>query len=159
MKKIIIYIQASVLFLALACKPEVKEIGPYLAPGDGIVGSWQLDKVVLADLSLPVPEEDDPTDFYKNYPTQWQFTFLADSTYLVDEKGPGPDVFGTNGTWHFDQYPYPKAIHFYSATDTVHADLENMPRETDTYVGFTFTRNGCGADYMSYTFTLKRKEK
>jgi len=149
----------SVLILVVAlmgCKPELKEIGNYYPAGDGIVGSWILDEVTLTDLSLPIPEDDNPTHFYNSYPTHWKFTFGADSTYSVDEKGPGPNVFGNGGTWQFTNYPFPEGVVLYS-TDTTTFDLKNMPRANDLFFGIEFTRHGCDKDYIKYTYNLKRK--
>lgn len=138
-----------------SCKPEIKPAGDYYPAGDGIVGSWVLTSVVLTDLDLPVPETDNPSDFYNSYETHWNFTFKADSTYEVTEKGPGPDIFGDNGTWEFTNYPFPESVMMYGM-DTTTLTLKNMPRANDTQFGFEFTRMGCGSDYLAYEYTLTR---
>ncbi len=157
MMKKTLNISAIILVVALiGCKPDVTPIGDYYPAGDGLIGSWVLDQVTLTDLSLPIPEEDDPTYFYNKFATHWKFTFNADSTYSVDEKGPGPDIFGDNGTWTFTNYPYPEGVVLYS-TDTISIDLKNMPRANDMFFGLEFTRNGCDKNYIKYTYNLKRK--
>ena len=156
MKKILRITAALLLVVLIGCKPELTEIGNYYPAGDGIVGSWELDEVELTDLNLPIPETDNPTHFYNSYATHWKITFNKDSTYTVDEKGPGPDVLGNNGTWVFTNYPFPEGVVLY-ATDTISLDLTNMPRANDLHMGVEFTRNGCDKDYIKYTYNFIRK--
>jgi len=148
-------ITALALIIISCSKPEIKPIGEYYPAGDGMIGSWTLTSVTLTDLDLPVPETDDPSDFYNSYATHWNFSFNADSTYTVDEKGPGPDTFGDSGTWTFTNYPFPESVMMYG-TDTTTLTLKNMPRASDFKFGFEFTRNGCGGDYVTYEYTLTR---
>ncbi len=151
----ILKIVALALIIVSCSKPEIKPIGEYYPAGDGMIGSWMLTSVMTTDLDLPVPETDDPSDFYNSQPTQWKFTFNADSTYTVDEKGPGPNIFGDNGTWTFTNYPFPESVMMYNV-DTTTLALKNMPRANDFQFGFEFTREGCGAPYVAYEYTLTR---
>lgn len=156
MKNTIKILAATILLFVIACKPEeTKTFGNYYPAGDGLVGSWELGKVTLTDLALPLPEDDDPTHFYDKQDTHWKITFNADSTYKVDEKGPGPDVFGDNGTWVFTNYPYPEGFVLYGA-DTTTFSLSNMPRSNDVTVGIQFERNGCDKTYIRYTYEFNR---
>lgn len=156
MKKII-----GVLLLASifgACKPEEKaKIGPRYSLTSGVKGSWEISKVEIADLTLPVPESRDITDFYLSNLLELEFDTDA-GTYTV----PNPDVlgnpFGTSGTFLFDANDYPTAMMMITDdSDTLNLQLENMVREIDPYMGFTYTKSACGVDYASYTYTFKRK--
>lgn len=156
MKKII-----GVLLLASifgACKPEEKaKIGPRYSLTSGVKGSWEISKVEIADLTLPVPESRDITDFYLSNLLELEFDTDA-GTYTV----PSPDVlgnpFGTSGTFLFDADDYPSAMMMITdESDTLNLQLENMVREIDPYMGFTYTKSACGVDYASYTYTFKRK--
>lgn len=156
MKKII-----GVLLLAYmfgACKPEEKaKIGPRYSLTSGVKGSWEISKVEIADLTLPVPESRDITDFYLSNLLELEFDTDA-GTYTV----PNPDVlgnpFGASGTFLFDANDYPTAMMMVTdESDTLNLQLENMVREIDPYMGFTYTKSACGVDYASYTYTFKRK--
>lgn len=156
MKKII-----GVLLLASifgACKPEEKaKIGPRYSLTSGVKGAWEISKVEIADLTLPVPESRDITDFYISNLLELEFDTDA-GTYTV----PNPDVlgnpFGTSGTFLFDANDYPTAMMMITDdSDTLNLQLENMVREIDPYMGFTHTKSACGVDYASYTYTFKRK--
>lgn len=156
MKKII-----GVLLLASifgACKPEEKaKIGPRYSLTSGVKGAWEISKVEIADLTLPVPESRDITDFYISNLLELEFDTDA-GTYTV----PNPDVlgnpFGASGTFLFDANDYPTAMMMITDdSDTLNLQLENMVREIDPYMGFTYTKSACGVDYASYTYTFKRK--
>lgn len=156
MKKII-----GVLLLASifgACKPEEKaKIGPRYSLTSGVKGAWEISKVEIADLTLPVPENRDITDFYLSNLLELEFDTDA-GTYTV----PNPDVlgnpFGASGTFLFDANDYPTAMMMITdESDTLNLQLENMVREIDPYMGFTYTKSACGVDYASYTYTFKRK--
>ena len=99
MKARIITIVAAA-FLALgACKPEVGPIGPSYEAGAGILGTWELTMVEQTDVTLPVPETRDVSDLYLDAQNKWVVAFNSDSTYSVNQQGPGFDVFGNGGTW------------------------------------------------------------
>ncbi|MCT4624587.1 MAG: DUF5004 domain-containing protein [Schleiferiaceae bacterium] len=153
-KYIAVLLLGSAIF---ACKPEIKPIGDYYPAGDGIIGTWILTNVKVTDITLPLPETDDVSHFYNKQDTHWTFTFNADSTYTVDEKGPGPDIFGDNGKWVFPSYPFPENIVMYG-TDTVTLELKSMPRAIDALMAFSFVRSGCGEDYIDYEYELTRNQ-
>ena len=156
-KKIISGILLATVILFVACKPETKDIGNHYAAGDGIIGSWVLTNVEQTDLSLPLPETHDISHFFTSGDT-WEFTFKADSTYTVDMKGPGPDIFGSQGNWKFDKYPFPTMIIMGDTDSTTFANgLLNMPRENDMEFGFEFTRYGCEKDIVTYSYKFTRK--
>ena len=156
-KKIINGVLLAAVILIAACKPETKEIGAHYSAGDGIIGSWVLTNVEQTDLSLPLPETEDISHFFASGDT-WEFTFNADSTYTVDAKGPGPDIFGSQGNWKFDKYPFPRVLIMGDTDSTMYSnDLLNMPRETDVEFGFEFTRYGCEKDIIKYSYKFRRK--
>ena len=81
-----------------------------------------------------------------------------DSTYTIDSKGPGPDIFGMTGDWKFDQHPFPKVLFMGDSDSTmVTNDLLNMPRVNDTEFGFEFERYGCDKDIVRYSYKFRRK--
>jgi len=157
MKKI-----ASILALLVAiasCKPEIKPIGTAYKAGAGVPGTWVLNTAEVTDLTLPIPETKDISAFYTQNPERRLIiTFNADSTYTVDQAGVGPKVFGSNGTWMFDTPDFPTALYMVTDIgDTVNTALLNMPRTTDNTFGFSFTRNRCDKDYVTYNYNFNRQ--
>ena len=160
MKKIIYSFFSLSLLLAVAgCKPEVKEIGDGVVAGDGIYGTWEISRVVQTDLKMPLPETRDISAFFSDPVRKMQIRFNKEgSTYQVLQAGWLPKVFGTDGTWAFDQTPYPTAVNFYSVQgDTISTPLSAMPREYDVQMGLDLVRqDSCGNAFVKYEYTFKR---
>ena len=160
MKRIIFSIfSLSLLFTGTGCKPDVEEIGNGAVAGDGIYGSWEISRVVQTDLKVPLPESRDISAFFSDPARKMQIRFNKEgSTYQVLQAGWLPKVFGTDGTWAFDQIPYPTAVTFYTAQgDTVSTPLNSMPREYDVQMGLDLVRtDSCGNAFLKYEYTFKR---
>ena len=146
-------------FLALwSCKPEVGEIGPKYPAGEGIVGTWQLTGAAQTDLTLPVPETRDISDYYQNAATHWEVAFTEDGSYTTQSQGPGFDLFGANGTWAFDTAFFPKEVYLTQFDSvTVVLPLGNMPRSIDNEMSFLFSREKCEKPSVSYELIFTRK--
>lgn len=152
---------AWVLLSVNSCKPDLKEIGPEYAPGEGIYGTWQTEKIQLTDLSPALPEIKDVSGFYQADAAR-KLVIRFDktgNTYSVIQAGYLPRIFGSSGTWKFDTIPYPSTLFLMTDKgDTLRAPLKNMPRETDRIFGFTYTRSDtCGKAYLTYDFTFSRQ--
>ena len=145
-------------FLALgACKPEVGSIGPSYEAGAGILGTWELTMVEQTDVTLPVPETRDVSDLYLDAQNKWVVAFNSDSTYSVNQQGPGFDVFGNGGTWRYNTPGYPSELHLTQDSSVVILPLGNMPRSIDQNVSFIFARERCDKPSVSYQLTFTRK--
>ncbi len=146
--------------LVASCKPDLKEIGPDAIPGDGIYGSWEVAQVIQTDLKTLLPESRNVTAFVTANPSRTlQLRMNKEgNTYDVLQQGVLPKVFGTGGTWQYDQTPYPTKINFYTSYgDTVSAPLKNMVRDYDPQLGFEIMRkDSCGTPYLKYEYTFKR---
>lgn len=157
MKKIASII--AIIALVAGCKPEIKPIGDAYKAGAGIVGTWELEKVEITDITLPIPEIRDVSAFYaQKAERRLILTINSDNTYTVDQAGAGPQIFGLNGTWMYDSPDFPSAMQMINNDgDTVNAALLNMPRTTDNIFGFSFTRTRCDKDYVTYNYNFNRK--
>jgi hypothetical protein len=157
MKNLVMLVLA--LSILGACKPEpYKEIGPRYDLATGISGSWEIQMVDGVDLTLPVPESRDISDFYMQTPDRLGLSFDSESQVytVVNAQTPG-NVFGQGGTFAFDDENYPSKISLYSSnSDTLEFDLLNMVREIDVNMGLTYTRTHCGTNYFRYEYTFKR---
>jgi hypothetical protein len=160
MKRIVVSIfSISFLFWGIGCKPDVKDIGEGAIAGDGLYGTWEISQVVQTDLKMPLPETRDISSFFSDPARKMQIRFNKEgSTYQVLQAGWLPKVFGTDGTWAFNQSPYPTAISFYSSQgDTLSTPLSRMPREYDVQMGLDFVRtDSCGNAFVKYEYTFKR---
>ena len=145
------------LLAFIACKPEVGPIGPAYEAGAGIIGTWELSGADQTDLSLPVPETRDISDFYTNSSDKWVVQFNDDSTYSVNSSGPGFNVFGTSGTWRYNSPQYPSELHLTEDTVITVLPLGNMPRTTDQNVVFVYDRVRCDKPSVSYKLIFTRK--
>lgn len=156
MKKIGVFV---VLLVALAaCKPEIKPIGDPLMAGAGLPGMWELAEVNTIDITLPVPEERDQSSILKDQSDKLVITFNADGTYTINERGVAPDIFGTEGSWMYDQEDFPTMLYFMpTGGDTVMTGLLNMPRTSDNNFGYTLTRNRCDKDYITLQYRFNRR--
>jgi len=154
--RILTFLTASLLAF-MACKPEVGPIGPGYEAGAGIIGTWELSGADQTDLSLPVPETRDISDFYMNSTDKWVVQFNEDSTYAVNSTGPGFNVFGTSGTWRYNSPQFPSELHLTEDTVTTVLPLGNMPRTTDQNVVFVYNRVRCDKPSVSYKLTFTRK--
>ncbi len=143
-----------------ACKPEpFKEIGPSYDLETGITGTWQINMVEVIDLTLPVPETREISDFYVSASNPLGLMFDAESEMytVINDDTPG-NVFGQGGTFAFDDPEYPTKLSlFNSGGDTIQVDLLNMVRSIDPNMGVSYTRNSCGTDYLRYNYTFKRQ--
>lgn len=157
MKRISVFILA-LAFMA-ACKPEAyKEIGPKYDLATGITGSWEVQMVEGVDLTLPVPEARDLSDFYTSAPEPIGLTFdAASGMYTVVNPGTAGNIFGQGGTFAFDDPEFPTLLSLYdSSNDTIVVNLLNMVREIDPNMGLSYTRSACGTNYFRYNYTFKR---
>jgi hypothetical protein len=147
----------AILVLAVACKPEIKDIGPKYTAGDGIYGKWSLSGLTMIDITQPVPESRVLDSYVAQPSRQMIITFNSDGSYVIDQQGVIPADFGTNGTWAYNQTEFPSGINFYSSDgDTIASNLLNMPRTIDVNFGFEFTRSKCDAPYLTYQLTFNR---
>ena len=143
--------------MVVACKPELKPIGDFYQAGEGIPGTWMMSELEITDITLPVPETRDVNEMLKDPSKGMIVTIKADGTYTVDQKAYGPDIFGSAGTWETDTAFFPTEITWYTdAGDTLKSGLLNMPRTIDNEFGFTFTRNRCDRDYITYNYKFNR---
>ncbi|MCH8554101.1 MAG: DUF5004 domain-containing protein [Schleiferiaceae bacterium] len=148
-----------IAFSVVSCKPEIKEIGEFHEIIDGFPGTWRMGQVTLTDLLLPVPETQDASALFQKSSTSWILQFEEDGTYSVTEKGPGPDFFGTSGTWALsprEDFPTHLVLDDGSGNSTTFR-LGNMPRAIDNSLQLRYTRNSCGQDYIRYNFTFNRQ--
>ncbi len=143
---------------AMACRSDAyKEIGPQYDLTTGVDGDWKISKVMIEDLTLPVPEGRDISDFFLNDPIRLQFDAGA-GTYQVANPESLGNPFGKGGTFAFDDPEFPTAMTLYTIDqDTVNLILENMVREIDSRMGVKLVKNACDADYASYTYTFNRQ--
>lgn len=143
-----------------ACRPEpFEEIGPRYDLATGITGSWQIEMVEGVDLTLPVPEARDLSDFYTSAVDPLGLSFDANSEmYTVMNSTTPGNIFGQGGTFAFDDPEYPTRLTLYnSGADTIEVNLLNMVREIDPNMGISYTRDLCGTDYFRYNYTFKRQ--
>ena len=148
-----------VVMLMGACKPEpFGEIGPRYNLATGISGSWEIEMVEGVDLTLPVPESRDISDFYTGATDPIGLTFDAGSSmYTVKNPQTPGNIFGQGGTYAFDNPDYPTMLSLYdSSNDTIVVNLLNMVREIDPNMGLSYTRSHCGSEYFRYNYTFKR---
>jgi hypothetical protein len=157
------YILSGILAIAAllsGCKPEIKEIGPEYAAGEGIYGSWIISKVSQVDLNQPIPETRDISSFFASDESRKMIIRFdkENNAYSIVQPGLLPRVLGTGGTWAYDVMPYPTAISFYTSNgDTISSPLANMPRENDVHFGFNIERSdSCGEVYLRYVYSFNR---
>ena len=143
--------------IIVSCKPEIKPIGESYVAGEGIPGTWTMSEIEITDITVPVPETRDVNALLDDPSNKMIVTMKADGTYTIDQKAYGPDIFGDSGTWMTDTAAFPTAITWYTdAGDTLETGLLSMPRTIDVDFGFTFTRNRCDADYITYNYRFNR---
>ncbi len=157
MKKILAFVL--IMGAVFGCKPDgYKDIGPVYDLTTGIDGSWQIAEVEITDLTLPVPEGRDISEFYtKNNPLKIDFDAEAGTYNVVNPEVKGNN-FGTQGTFEFNDPEFPSAVMLITAeNDTLNMTLTNMVRSIDPKMGLKLTRARCGEDYVSYGYTFNRK--
>lgn len=157
MKKLSLFILLAVA--VWACKPEpYDEIGPRYDLATGITGEWEITRVEGVDLTLPVPETRDISDFFTaaTNPLGLSFDAGSDMYTVINPQTPG-NIFGQGGTFAFDDEEFPTRLSLYSSNDTIQVDLLNMVREIDPEMGLSYTRSACGTEYFRYQYTFKRK--
>lgn len=160
MKNIIKYLTLTAIVVAGGCKPEIEDIGPAYAAGEGIYGTWEVQTVKQVDLKQPIPETRDISSYFTADPSRkLQITFNKDnSQYTIPQAGALPKMLKTSGNWMYDTLPFPSQITFISETnDTFVAPIHNMVRENDQIFGFDLTRkDSCGSAYIRYELDFKR---
>jgi hypothetical protein len=157
MRKLSLFILLAVA--AWACRPEpYDEIGPRYDLATGITGDWEIQRVDGVDLTLPVPETRNISDFYTraDEPLGLSFDAASDMYSVINPQTPG-NIFGQGGTFAFDDKEFPTRLSLYSGNDTIQVDLMNMVREIDPEMGLSYTRSACGTIYFRYEYTFKRK--
>ena len=142
------------------CKPELKEIGPEYAAGEGIYGSWIVSDLSQVDLTVPLPESQNIFSYFSSNESNKMIIRFdrENNAYSIIQPGMMPRILGTSGTWAYNEMPYPTAINFYTSKgDTLSANLGNMPRETDNQFKFKLNRtDSCGTNYLRYDYTFSR---
>ncbi len=131
MKKSIFFTLLITAAFFQGCKPELKEIGPEYAAGEGIYGSWIVSDLSQVDLTVPLPETQNIFSYFSsNESSKMIIRFEKDnSAYSIIQPGNMPRILGTSGTWAYNEMPYPTAINFYTSKgDTLSANLGNMQR-------------------------------
>jgi len=160
MKKSIFFILLLSSALFQSCKPELKEIGPEFAAGEGIYGSWIVSDLSQVDLTVPLPESQNIFSYFSSNESNKMIIRFdrENNAYSIIQPGMMPRILGTSGTWAYNEMPYPTAINFYTSKgDTLSANLGNMPRETDNQFKFKLNRtDSCGTNYLRYDYTFSR---
>lgn len=160
MKKSIFFILLLSAALFQSCKPELKEIGPEFAAGEGIYGSWIVSDLSQVDLTVPLPESQNIFSYFSSNESNKMIIRFdrENNAYSIIQPGMMPRILGTSGTWAYNEMPYPTAINFYTSKgDTLSANLGNMPRETDNQFKFKLNRtDSCGTNYLRYDYTFSR---
>ncbi len=157
MKKLLVI--AVVALGIISCQPDpYKSIGERQNLITGIDGTWEISDVKIIDLTLPVPEERDISDFFLAMNSKITVTFDSDAqTYTVKDVGALANPFGSGGTYTFNADDYPDQITFIDGSSSViDFKLLNMVRETDNELGLRLTRSNCGENYVAYKYTFKR---
>lgn len=146
-----------------ACKPDItdKTIGAPYDLTEGISGSWEISKVQVTDLTLPVPEQREISDYYLGQSQLLSIDFNSeDNTYTVQNGSVPGSPFGTGGMYRFqlNDEGFTTGLQMVTAAqDTLDVDLLNMVRSIDPVMGFSHVRSACGDSYASYQYTFKRK--
>ncbi len=156
--KRIIAIAALAVGLA-SCQPDpYKSIGERQNLITGINGTWEISDVKIIDLTLPVPEERDISDFFVAMNSRITVTFDAENnSYTVKDSQLAANPFGSGGSYSFNQPDFPDQLTFTDATmGDLNFKLLNMVRKTDNEFGLQLTRSHCGENYVSYKYTFKR---
>lgn len=160
MKKSIFFSLLLSAALFQSCKPELKEIGPEFAAGEGIYGSWIVSDLSQVDLTVPLPESQNIFSYFSSNESNKMIIRFdrENNAYSIIQPGMMPRILGTSGTWAYNEMPYPTAINFYTSKgDTLSANLGNMPRETDNQFKFKLNRtDSCGTNYLRYDYTFSR---
>ena len=160
MKKSIFFTLLLSVTLFQSCKPELKEIGPEYAAGEGIYGSWIVSDLSQVDLTVPLPESQNIFSYFSSNESNKMIIRFdrENNAYSIIQPGMMPRILGTSGTWAYNEMPYPTAINFYTSKgDTLSANLGNMPRETDNQFKFKLNRtDSCGTNYLRYDYTFSR---
>lgn len=146
----------------LACRPEpYEDIGQNYSLTEGIDGSWSLQKVEIEDLTLPVPEGRDITDYYLS-DGSLDIQFDAETrTYTVSNPESPGNIFGSSGTFTFDDPEFPEDMSLTHSGGTITLSLTNMVRSIDNDMGLIRQRYKCGDErpYVNYRFTFNRVQQ
>ncbi|MGB0177746.1 MAG: DUF5004 domain-containing protein [Owenweeksia sp.] len=159
-----IYVYGLLAAMIWACKPDVTErnIGDPYDLTEGINGSWEVSKVQVTDLSLPVPEQRDISEYYLGQSQLLGIDFNSeDNSYTVQNAALPGSPFGAGGTYRFqiNEQGFTTGLQMVTSSgqDTLNLNLLNMVRSIDPVMGFSDTRSACGESYASYQYTFKRK--
>lgn len=148
------------LLMVGACRPDQPtDPGTAYGAGDGVPGTWRQSGATIYDITVPVPEALDVSSYYQKEGNGWVITFSEDGSYVVDQRGKGPNAFGLSGTWSFDTASYPTDI-FITPTgeSTIEMDMLNAPRSTDSHFGLRFDGEKCGTPNIRYDFIFTRNQ-
>lgn len=154
-----ILLMALPIALAISCRPDQPtDPGPAYGAGDGVVGTWRQSGATIYDITLPVPEAQDVSAYYSRPSNGWIISFNSDGTYVVDQRGKGPNPFGANGTFAFDTVNYPTAMTINPAGGTSSTmEMLNAPRATDVNFGLSFEVEKCDEPVAKYEFVFTRQ--
>lgn len=159
MKKNNLILAALIFVTAFACKPdEPKSIGSSYDLSEGISGSWEISKVEVIDLTLPVPETRDISEYFLDANNKIGITFnTGDQSYSVDNAQAAANPFGASGTYQLNDPEFPSGMTlFTSNSDTVSLELTNMVRGIDPFMGYKIQKSACDGLYATYQYTFSR---
>jgi hypothetical protein len=138
-----------------ACKKDRPKIGDVQSKVDGIAATWTIKNVMVKDMRDPLQTSLDITPFYKKS-NPMRITFTISKTYSV-QAGDGKNVFGTSGTWAFDDDQFPTEIRLTSNGNTIVMPLVNTIRPSDKLLKLDYSNIDCGERVISkYLFTFER---
>lgn len=155
-----IFLSAMIAASMLACRPEpFEDIGNNYDLTTGIDGSWEVSQVEIVDLTRPVPEKRNISDFFATASDPLGLNFdVSDQSYTVDNPASPGNFFGSSGTYQLTPADYPTNMQLVTVeNDTINLRLLNMVRSIDQDMGLRLNRSGCTDQYLAYEFTFKRK--
>ncbi|PCJ81491.1 MAG: hypothetical protein COA49_05200 [Bacteroidetes bacterium] len=150
-----------------SCKPQPQ--GSLGEPFDkivGMIGTWELSSFIQTDLTNPIKEERDLTDFfYDGIVTPMQITLNEDMTYSVAIEM-GRNYFGDQGNWGFDDVEHPSyfiletQLSDGTPSDTLQYELGSVIRPFDNSMSIEYNRL-CGtgssaSETVLYSFEFNR---
>lgn len=162
MKKITIIIAIFISFIA--CKKELKELGPPSSKIDGIKATWELKSCSMIDELSLVKEATPMGDFFTNNPINRKpnikFEVISGvKTYTVDTTNLMVNFFESpTGTWAFDNDEYPTEVQFIPTGGTLFSlPLGASIRTVDTFLKLKKPVFCSGELKFSYVLEFERK--
>ncbi len=157
MKKFSFLLSLLAILALAACRPEpFKEIGPDDSLTEGVYGSWQLSGVQQTDLTQPVPETFDVSDYFTGDPMRVRFS--EGGNYTVEYLGSGLEILGSSGSFAFDSPDFPSKMNVVTDKgDSLELGLSQMVRKIDNRMGLVIEQNLCDAPNIRYTLTFNRQ--